>query len=190
MNRNITFLDELPYVDDLEGTLPINSSRVGSGNGLAISELNQINKFIRNNDYNMAPESGMGGNQSNNKTLSPSQVSGNNTIPQQVLAQQHQQQMMLSQMNQQASAPGSDHDMLPALPAILDYPQQQFHHQSQHSNHPQYIFVEPNCVMTAEHVLNCVVCSKLYNQDPTGYIIGIILLSIISILLLKRVLNV
>ena len=127
----------------------------------------------------------------NKNVLSPSQVASNNSTSQQVLAQQYaqhqQQQMMVNQMSKQVPSPNES-----VLPAILDYPQPQIHHhqQPQSSNHPQYIFVEPNCVMTAEHVLNCVVCSKLYNQDPTGYIIGIILLSIISILLLKRVLNV
>jgi len=57
------------------------------------------------------------------------------------------------------------------------YPQPQ---QSQHS---------PTCLEIASHVKSCPICSRFYNNDNTIYIIAIIILSIICILLLKRVLN-
>ena len=48
----------------------------------------------------------------------------------------------------------------------------------------------PSCLDVAEHIANCPICSKFYNTDKTIYIIAIVILSIICILLLKKVLNV
>ncbi len=47
----------------------------------------------------------------------------------------------------------------------------------------------PTCLDIAEHVANCPVCSKLYNNDKTVYIFAIVVLIIICLLLLKRVLE-
>jgi hypothetical protein len=48
----------------------------------------------------------------------------------------------------------------------------------------------PTCIDVADHVANCPVCSRLYNNnDKTIYIISIIVLIIICLLLLKRVLE-
>lgn len=57
----------------------------------------------------------------------------------------------------------------------------QFHHQQQH----QFV----NCISVAEHTQSCLVCSRLYTNDRTIYIIAIIMLLIICILLIKRVLE-
>jgi hypothetical protein len=48
----------------------------------------------------------------------------------------------------------------------------------------------PSCLDVAEHIANCPICSKFYNNDKTIYIIAIVILSIICLLLLKKVLNV
>ena len=47
----------------------------------------------------------------------------------------------------------------------------------------------PSCLSFAEHHANCPICSKFYNNDKTLYVVIIIILSLICILLLKRVLN-
>ena len=47
----------------------------------------------------------------------------------------------------------------------------------------------PSCLEVAEHVANCPICSKFYNNDKTIYIVAIVALSVICILLLKRVLE-
>jgi hypothetical protein len=49
---------------------------------------------------------------------------------------------------------------------------------------------EPNCVDFANHVSNCPICSKFYSNDKSVYIVIIAILCIVSLLLLKRVLNV
>ena len=46
-----------------------------------------------------------------------------------------------------------------------------------------------NCRDIADHISNCIVCSQLYKNDRTIYIIVIIILTIISFLLLRRVLD-
>ena len=47
----------------------------------------------------------------------------------------------------------------------------------------------PSCLDVAEHIANCPICSKLYNNDKTIYIVAIIVLAILCLILLKRVLN-
>lgn len=47
-----------------------------------------------------------------------------------------------------------------------------------------------NCLDIAKHVQDCPICSRFYNNDKTVYIIAIIVLSIVCLLLLKKVLNV
>ena len=47
-----------------------------------------------------------------------------------------------------------------------------------------------NCRDVAGHASNCDVCSKLYKNDKTFYIIAICILVIICILLFKRILDV
>ena len=48
----------------------------------------------------------------------------------------------------------------------------------------------PTCIEVADHIANCPICSKFYNNDKTIYIIAIIMLAIVCILLLKRVLDI
>ena len=48
----------------------------------------------------------------------------------------------------------------------------------------------PSCLDVADHVANCPICSKFYNNDKTVYIIAIVVLLIIVMLLLKRILDV
>lgn len=55
--------------------------------------------------------------------------------------------------------------------------------------HPQFYQNSPTCLEIASHVKSCPICSRFYNNDNTIYIIAIVILSIICILLLKRVLN-
>lgn len=47
-----------------------------------------------------------------------------------------------------------------------------------------------SCLQIAEHIKSCPICSTLYNNDRTMYIIAIIVLSIIVIILLKKALEV
>lgn len=46
-----------------------------------------------------------------------------------------------------------------------------------------------NCREIAEHIKSCPVCSKIYNKDPTIYIVIIIILIISIILLLRKLLQ-
>jgi hypothetical protein len=47
----------------------------------------------------------------------------------------------------------------------------------------------PTCLDIAEHIANCPICSKFYNNDKTLYIVAIVVLSIICVILLKKVLD-
>lgn len=79
------------------------------------------------------------------------------------------------------------------------------HHQPIHHIHEPMLPVEqqdnqlttynmpnntPTCIDVATHIANCPICSKFYNNDKTMYVIAIIVLSIMCILLLKKVLDI
>ena len=87
-----------------------------------------------------------------------------------------------------------------------NYPQHQEFYNTQHqefyntqpqefyNTQPQKPFRQttssPTCLDVESHVSNCPICSKFYKNENAIYIIAIVVLSIICILLLKRVLNV
>lgn len=57
-------------------------------------------------------------------------------------------------------------------------------------SHPvPFIMPQLSCIEVLRHMQGCEICSKLYACDRQMYIIGLILLSILCILLLKRVLE-
>ena len=60
-------------------------------------------------------------------------------------------------------------------------------HQMEKSNHA---LTNISCLDIANHVKDCPICSKFYNNDKTVYIIVIVVLTIICLLLLKKVLDV
>lgn len=47
----------------------------------------------------------------------------------------------------------------------------------------------PTCIDVHDHVQSCPICSRFFKNDNTVYIIAIVILSIVCILLLKRVLD-
>lgn len=137
-NKNITLIDDLPYLDEIDNNNNI-YNMIPSDKSSQI-----VQKFIRNHNYNPPLESGMNNNQ------------------QQIIPQQN----------------------FPTVDIPMPYEQQQ--------QQPIYKsnYYDLSCVSVADHATNCVVCSRLYDNNNTGYVVTIILLSIICILLLKRVLNV
>lgn len=162
VNRNVTMIDELPYLEDLESQINSNSS-----NGLSMipsENMGSIQKLIRNNIYNPPVESGMNANTSSLKQVQ--QPPPTTTVP----------------PNQIIDDPRNYNQEMILLPP---------RHQQQYIQQPPVVYnSEPTCIQVAEHTMNCVVCSKLYQHNNSGYIVMIILLAIICILLLKRVLNV
>ena len=52
---------------------------------------------------------------------------------------------------------------------------------------PQFSHI--NCLEIAHHVNGCPICSRFYNPDKTLYVIAVVLLSVICLLLVKRVLE-
>lgn len=48
----------------------------------------------------------------------------------------------------------------------------------------------PSCLDVCSHVMNCPICSKFYNNDRTIYIMAIVVLTIVCVILLKKVLDI
>jgi hypothetical protein len=77
-------------------------------------------------------------------------------------------------------------------------PQQEYQQQYQQqqveapSQKKMYTLPEnsPSCIDVSNHISNCPICSKLYNNDRTLYIISIVFLLVICLLLFKKILDV
>lgn len=161
-NRNYTLIEELPDLEELERNQPQQS------NGFSMippDNANQMQKFIRNG-YDPPMESGM---------MPPQQ--------QRPQRQQNQQEQQVT-IQQFIPPPPPPQNYMIEDPRMFEPPQMHDH------RHHMMDSGELNCINVADHTTNCVVCSRLYQQNNAGYIVVIILLAIICILLLKRVLNV
>jgi hypothetical protein len=163
--NNVTMIDDLPYLEDLE--------RQSYINGVPPAELKQVSKFIRDTAYNPPNESGMG-NHSQQFSHPPSryqkQPSQQNMVAPPKPQQQSQSQMIMIEQN-------IDPDFMR---------QQQQQQQMQQQMHK---ILSLSCIDVAEHTSNCIVCSKLYNTDTSLYIIVISILLLVSAILFKKVLD-
>ena len=97
---------------------------------------------------------------------------------------------------------GMNSHSYPTQDFFIPHPQQQY--QQQQYQQPQQVQQQaqqqdvtmkhqhhgsPTCLEIVDHVSSCPICSRFYKNDNIVYIIAIVMLSIICILLLKRVLK-
>ena len=82
-----------------------------------------------------------------------------------------------------------------AVNKMYEEEQDYFIDQLKTTTDPKYKIIQmpsnsPSCIDVANHFMMCPVCSRLYHNDKTVYIIAIVVLAFICILLLKKVLDV
>lgn len=164
MNKNmVTFIDELPSISDID-----------DGNMYPMippSESNKIKRMIRNHDHNIPIESGM------------------NTKSHQIFQDEEMQRKMFEDEQQRQF-----HEQQMRLQEQQQREQQQEHYNNNDNDnrkkkkkHHHHFDDDLSCISVAEHTTNCMVCSKLYNDDRSIYSGVIIVLLIISLILLKKV---
>jgi hypothetical protein len=102
-------------------------------------------------------------------------------------------------MQHQNSGMNIQHDLQNNIPQKI--PNQHIHQQNQDDYQIPYKEQDnkpitynmpndtPSCLSVAEHIANCPLCSKFYNNDKTPYIIAIVVLLIVCILLIKKILG-
>ena len=135
-NQNVTMIDDLPDLSDLESNGAQQQFQSHEGE----IQDPKYSKYIRSRMNTAAPESGMAPyNPPPQSSLQPS------------------------------------------------YPPQQHYQQQEEIRRPSRD--SPTCIEIADHVMSCPICSKFYKNDNSVYIIAIVVMAIITILLLKRVLD-
>jgi hypothetical protein len=158
MNRpnNVTMIDELPDLQQLEGGRNYgNNSHPSYGNAYGNPDTPDVSKFIRGNNYyqqRQFPTSGMS---------PPGQQTGG------------------------YPPPGYQENVYPSSDPINEM-------EGNFSEGNEKKFTgegSPSCIQVNDHIKSCPICCKFYKNDNTVYIIIIIVLSIMCILLLKRVLD-
>ena len=126
------------------------------------TEMNKYQKFVRNNGHSPPTESGMGFKNNHHQ----SSKSSNNHI------ENHNNQYNQNNQNNQYN---------PYEAEIIHENFEENSHKHEHGT--------SNCVDVAEHTSSCLVCSRLYTNNNTVFILMIIFLAIVNLLLLKRILE-
>ena len=178
--NNITMIDDLPDISEIEG------KNIGL---TMIPDNGKYQKFLKNtNNNNLHSSSGM-----NSRGVSDPYKLGYHNVKQGSYIDDLSNKNMSMNMNIQQQ------------PYSIDMQEQKIPSQNLYGSSGGFapnsqMYYEPyemppqkdtlNCREVAGHASNCDVCSKLYNNDKTFYIIAICILVIICILLLKRILDV
>lgn len=177
MKQNITMITDLPDVDELEYQ---NRPPLYSGaQMLPKDHQEKVAKFIRNT-HSAPDESGMISppyDPTLSGPYSPIGVSGN-IMPQRPMAQRPIPQPPV----RYPEDPAYLKKQPPQVPYQVPVPMESF----RQSREPG----ELSCIEVADHIKHCPLCSKFYANDKTLYMIVIIVLSIICILLIKKVLDI
>lgn len=169
MNNNVTPIDLLPELEELEGPRQLNkATRHGGppmskyqetygGDILPPGEMDRMNKFIRGN-MNIPREAGMQPYHENFNDNEQMRASMDGT-PSPMTIQQHNYYEPMNTSGEYT--------------AKYSLPQN-----------------SPSCIDCANHVDACPICKAFFNNDKTVYIIAIVVLAIICLILLKKVLDV
>ncbi len=166
----VTPIDALPELEDLEGqgaggfAGPTSHHNPNQGLDPNADHIKQAGRMIRTPVRAPPPEAGMSPNgQNQGVSLGPPSN-----------RQSYADQGHADQMHQHESTLSSESPL------------------RDEGNLTKYNMPEgtPSCLDVAEHIANCPICCKFYNNDKTIYIIAIVILSIVCLLLLKKVLDV
>jgi hypothetical protein len=173
--NNITYLDDLPDLYDLnknQGPSQLESSTRPPGitqpryplneqTILPKEQYDKVSKHIRGKFIQPPNESGMYNN--------------NNTYPQ-------QNNNMYPQYNQSVYNQQKQ-------PFLNNQSYDDYYDNEKQLKITKMPIGSPTCIECADHITNCPICSKFYNNDKTLYILIISILSLICIILLKKVLD-
>jgi len=161
---NVTMIDNLPTLDDLDNSAANPQSPNSGMQGVE----EKYSKFIRNR-HSMPSEAGMVSqnfSHSDPKTINehftpnpnyiPNPFAGSSTYESYQSPEQGPPMMMQMSTNNKFNLPDNS----------------------------------PTCLDVADHIQNCPICSQFYKSNSSPYIISIIILAIICLLLLKKVLDI
>ena len=163
-----TPIEELPELEDLESSM--HSKNKVMNNPTVLPE-NKYTKFLRNSHV-VPSESGMASQPNYEKQYFEKLNAVNYNLP--------------SENESYSNEPVNvNHN----LPNENEYSNKQ-ENIAQFREKFEVTKPEISCIDIANHIEKCPLCSKFYNNDKTVYVIAIVLLSIICLLLLKKVLNV
>lgn len=196
--NNVTFIDDLPLLDDLEPPKTHGLTMIPQ------TEVNKYQKFVRNAGHSPHSQSGMMSNHTT-KNITP--------ISKQIYEyneHDHNIQQLHRNINPSHHSHPSQHSHYNTNNQYNPYKDEMVYENYEDNNDVnvdknnkdnkinktklkkykhETLYNDNNCVDIAEHVTNCIVCSKLYTNNNTVFILIIIFLAIVNLLLLKRILE-
>jgi hypothetical protein len=183
-DRKVTYIDELPELDDL-GTYSSQQNNMYGGEGLSMIPNDVAEKYqkVIRNSHMPSAESGMFYHQ-NPQEPQQQQLEVQRHIP-----SQYNNSQQSHHMNYEKYQPSYDSQIRTYSQIPQSKPYLQYNDQIMESPIRENFSSSVSCLDFAGHVKGCPICSKFYNTDKTAYIIAIVILSIVCLLLLRKVLN-
>ena len=179
-SSNVTMIEDLIDLDETNPSL-------SSNNILPNGQEDKYSKFIRQKHIPKYSEY-----QNNQEQIIPhNQQQFMNNNQEQIIP--HNQQQFMNNNQEQIIPHNQQQFMNNNQEQIIPHNQQQFmnnipleYHQPLYNipMHSPY-----SCLDIAAHIDNCPICSKFYKNDKTVFIVSIVLLTIVCIILLKKVLE-
>jgi hypothetical protein len=171
--NNVTLIDDLPTLEELDFQ---QSPGIGM---IPPNEANKYQKFIRNSGFTTPPQSGMN-------------ISSNNK--QKIKDYRFNENQFQNMGNEYQPYYGERFRENFGDPTEEKEENEEASHKHRHGKYrpgrcEPDININCSCIDVAEHTENCLVCSKLYTNNNTVYIIMIIFLAVVNLLLLKRILE-
>ncbi len=194
MQNNVTMIDELPSLEDLE---------VPKTPGLTMipqTEVNKYQKFVRNSGYDPPDESGMQTNKKHNSKMNMNNIPRNNihmnrdSIIRENMPMNRDNIMRENMYNNHRHNKVENYVHYNLNNSYNPYESEMVYERFDSSPKDYRMFknevnVNHSCVDVADHATSCSVCSKLYSNNNTVFILIIIFLAVVNLLLLKRILE-
>lgn len=182
-DRKVTYIDELPELDDL-GAYSNNQPNDNMTLGISMIPNDIAEKYqkVIRNSHIPSSESGMF--YQNPPTYQQQQIipSQPRQIPSQVVQYESYQPPSNNYIQQNTQQHTQQHVQQP------QQIQQQYGQVIENQIRENYSSI--SCLDFANHVKSCPICSKFYNTDKTPYIIVIVILAVVCLLLLRKVLSI
>jgi len=161
--NNVTLIDDLPNLDDLE-TPP--ATNINSGGLGMIPDPSRYKKFIRNSGMSTPIESGMQFNTPKPQTYPPLKNKINREI-----------ENLFPEENIQG-------EYKPYIPSTYENFDVKVNPYLRNTSNQ-----DVNCIQCANHTEHCTVCSKLYSNNNMVFVFVIIFQAILILLLIKKILE-
>jgi hypothetical protein len=186
--NHVTLIDDLPLLEDID------KPKTEGLNMIPQTEVNKYQKFLRNSGYDPPVESGMMMKKPKHlKNMNHNETQEFKDLPNTYDDDEYMiknDDMMYNNYHEDSNRTYRNNNYMQNNkkfkynPYEIEPVHENYEHKLQHKEKSSN-----QCIDVADHAANCPVCSKLYANNNTIFILIIVFLALVNLLLLKRILE-